>query len=99
MLLSESRHFRVTLLKKQASLTFPQKEFHTFQIWFTGIQHFFKNFCTQYIRRMHNRKAMYMFRVQTAVMDFDEILCYKKIYFVEQRSIGATTLQNAENGC
>jgi hypothetical protein len=40
-----------------------------------------------------------MFRVQTAVMDFDEILCYKKIYFVEQRSIGATTLQNAENGC
>jgi len=42
MLLSESRNFRVTLLKKQASLTFPQKVFHTFQMWFTGIQHFLK---------------------------------------------------------
>ena len=48
---------------------------------------------------MHNRKVMCMFHVPTAVMDFDEILCYKKINFVAQWSIGATTLQNAETVC
>jgi hypothetical protein len=40
-----------------------------------------------------------MFHVPTVVMDFDEILCHKKINFVAQWSIDATTLQNAESGC
>jgi len=38
-----------------------------------------------------------MFHVQTAVMDYDEILCYKKINFVARWSIGATTFTKCCN--